>query len=320
MNAKAYTVGQNIVFGPGHYAPGTSTGNHLLSHELTHVLQQYAGGDLNTIQRVPGKSSQSMEEPSSRKKNVAATGLQSANEAAIPLETQKPDDKFAATFKKLRTGCIKSGSIDVATGISQNDSTIVTGLLKVTYEGEGRTKFASGPSQSIFPKGKIQRNENGKYCFCDCMHYRQYIRGLGWEGSVGGSANRPIVEDMDSYNVDFPLDGQWREEKMSPQNKGINQDCKREFNDSPGITELENGADRPVMLRYNFYLQIWDACQQRELWHDVRTLTIGGSMPPRSILWSSHHQPLTRESISGVIPEVNERPDRANSMHQKQQI
>ncbi|HLB71706.1 MAG TPA: DUF4157 domain-containing protein [Candidatus Methanoperedens sp.] len=44
INALAYTVGNNIVFGRGQYAPGTTTGSRLLAHELTHVVQQEAGG------------------------------------------------------------------------------------------------------------------------------------------------------------------------------------------------------------------------------------------------------------------------------------
>ena len=42
VNALAYTVGRDIVFGPGRYAPQTSDGRRLLAHELTHVLQQHA--------------------------------------------------------------------------------------------------------------------------------------------------------------------------------------------------------------------------------------------------------------------------------------
>jgi hypothetical protein len=38
--ALAYTVGQNIVFGAGQYAPRTSRGRHLLAHELAHTIQQ----------------------------------------------------------------------------------------------------------------------------------------------------------------------------------------------------------------------------------------------------------------------------------------
>jgi Domain of unknown function (DUF4157) len=40
VNALAYTVGQNIVFGSGQYAPKMASGKRLLAHELTHVVQQ----------------------------------------------------------------------------------------------------------------------------------------------------------------------------------------------------------------------------------------------------------------------------------------
>lgn len=40
VHARAYTVGQDVVFGAGQYAPETATGQHLLAHELTHTVQQ----------------------------------------------------------------------------------------------------------------------------------------------------------------------------------------------------------------------------------------------------------------------------------------
>ncbi|SFL96896.1 Outer membrane protein OmpA [Nitrosomonas nitrosa] len=40
VNAKAYTVGHDIVFGAGQFSPGTQEGRRLLAHELTHVVQQ----------------------------------------------------------------------------------------------------------------------------------------------------------------------------------------------------------------------------------------------------------------------------------------
>lgn len=43
VGAKAYTVGQHIVFGAGAYTPGTEAGRRLLAHELTHVVQQSGG-------------------------------------------------------------------------------------------------------------------------------------------------------------------------------------------------------------------------------------------------------------------------------------
>jgi hypothetical protein len=40
VNALAYTVGRDVVFGTGQYSPGTMVGKRLLAHELTHVVQQ----------------------------------------------------------------------------------------------------------------------------------------------------------------------------------------------------------------------------------------------------------------------------------------
>lgn len=40
VGARAYTVGQNLVFGAGEYAPTTEPGRRLLAHELTHSVQQ----------------------------------------------------------------------------------------------------------------------------------------------------------------------------------------------------------------------------------------------------------------------------------------
>lgn len=44
VHALAYTVGQNIVFNQGQYSPAAPTGQELLAHELTHVVQQSGGG------------------------------------------------------------------------------------------------------------------------------------------------------------------------------------------------------------------------------------------------------------------------------------
>lgn len=41
--AKAYTVGNEVVFGHGYFAPDTSEGLRTLAHELTHVQQQRKG-------------------------------------------------------------------------------------------------------------------------------------------------------------------------------------------------------------------------------------------------------------------------------------
>ncbi len=43
VNAHAYTVGTNVVFQSDKYSPSTESGQKMLAHELTHVVQQKAG-------------------------------------------------------------------------------------------------------------------------------------------------------------------------------------------------------------------------------------------------------------------------------------
>ena len=49
VNARAYTVGDDVVFGARQFAPETLEGRRLIAHELTHVVQQ--GSSAPTLQR-----------------------------------------------------------------------------------------------------------------------------------------------------------------------------------------------------------------------------------------------------------------------------
>lgn len=51
VNARAYTVGQNVVFAAGEHRPGTDGGKRLLAHELAHVVQQSGDRAPPRIQR-----------------------------------------------------------------------------------------------------------------------------------------------------------------------------------------------------------------------------------------------------------------------------
>ena len=52
VNSRAFTLRQDIVFGTGQYIPETETGQRLLAHELTHVVQQSGNVTNSNISRV----------------------------------------------------------------------------------------------------------------------------------------------------------------------------------------------------------------------------------------------------------------------------
>jgi hypothetical protein len=52
VNARAFTLGRDVVFGAGEYSPDEMTGKKLFAHELTHVVQQRKlGGQSSTTVR-----------------------------------------------------------------------------------------------------------------------------------------------------------------------------------------------------------------------------------------------------------------------------
>jgi hypothetical protein len=50
VKARAYTLGRDVIFGAGEFAPQSAAGLRLLAHELTHVVQQ-SGGHSSLVQR-----------------------------------------------------------------------------------------------------------------------------------------------------------------------------------------------------------------------------------------------------------------------------
>lgn len=66
VGARAYTVGNHVVFGADRYAPQTKEGRTLLAHELTHVQQQTAGGS-DVLRRQPkGGEKEKADEPAAK--------------------------------------------------------------------------------------------------------------------------------------------------------------------------------------------------------------------------------------------------------------
>jgi len=56
INARAFTVGQDVFFGHGQYEPSTDSGRQLLAHELTHTVQQQGGSSQARPSRIQRKA------------------------------------------------------------------------------------------------------------------------------------------------------------------------------------------------------------------------------------------------------------------------
>ncbi len=94
LNAQAYTVGSNIAFGAGKYAPGTTAGRRLMAHELTHVVQQGGAGELQRkpiLQREEDAPAEG-EAPSPEEQAAAEAAAAAAEAAAQGAHQQAVTD------------------------------------------------------------------------------------------------------------------------------------------------------------------------------------------------------------------------------------
>jgi Domain of unknown function (DUF4157) len=102
VNALAYTVGPQIVFGAGQYRPESTSGKHLLAHELAHVVQQQnsGAGALSTF--AVGAAN----DPAEYEADLAAARVMSGSETAAT--------SIISSAPVLRRAC---GSVEIGTPV-----------------------------------------------------------------------------------------------------------------------------------------------------------------------------------------------------------
>jgi hypothetical protein len=115
VNAHAYTVGQNIVFGAGQFASETHEGRRLIAHELTHMVQQSGrhSSDPSTILR---KADTSMADDISTALLGKLKSEHDGSEGKLPLTP-----KVLRWVTALRSGEGKPTEEDPESALAKND-------------------------------------------------------------------------------------------------------------------------------------------------------------------------------------------------------
>ncbi len=182
VNALAYTVGRNVVFGAGQYAPGTREGKRLLAHELTHVIQQSVSvtGAQPVIQRRRCTSSDASD-------SIVGTHTVNPNTIENPGDSVDFSVRFNCEVRGFRS------EIEDSRGQSLN---------LPTY-----------PPQSSFPRASYSRNWDGKRSFSNVGTYMvddgsyrhrlaQVLYAYRYNGTTGTSDNLYATGvDLQSPNV-----------------------------------------------------------------------------------------------------------------------
>jgi hypothetical protein len=118
VNAHAYTVGQDIVFGSGQYAPDTTAGQRLLTHELTHTLQQDGGpepapGPDSSAEREADRASHAIVAGSVLPQPQLHTGPGLARQVRTRNLAELPDAELQVEHARIREWLMKHSMVEV---------------------------------------------------------------------------------------------------------------------------------------------------------------------------------------------------------------
>jgi hypothetical protein len=132
VNALAYTVGQDVVFGAGQYQPETTAGKRLLAHELTHTIQQAAGLQTKLEISAPGDRHEQEAE----------------HMAALTIGTREPLPVYSATGTGVARQLMKqqAGKSKAVEKEDPNEKELrekVGSLVKSRFKGDYKAAFDS---------------------------------------------------------------------------------------------------------------------------------------------------------------------------------
>ena len=131
INARAFTRGNDVYFGPGEYAPGTEAGDRLLAHELGHTIQQ-SGGEIRRQKKGDRKRSKSPYDPS-----------RMTDEEKIRLRTEFRQSAQTAT-EQMRDTFKASGPVNAAKRADyiRTDDEAIESARKITDQAQRDIRLA----------------------------------------------------------------------------------------------------------------------------------------------------------------------------------
>jgi hypothetical protein len=132
--AHAYTVGSDVVFGSGRYAPASRDGQRLLAHELTHVVQQQAGSGSGSALTIGDPDPAAEREADAWSECVSRTG--NASSAGLARPSMRSS---AGTVQRQPMGHKK--------GVAGFGNEPVSRSIRVTIVGHASPRWAGASSE-----------------------------------------------------------------------------------------------------------------------------------------------------------------------------
>jgi hypothetical protein len=108
VNARAFTIGNDVAFATGEYRPGTLIGDALIAHELAHVMQQHDGAASVEPMAKGGNEYNSLEEDADVSAVGAMVSLWTGAKSALKSLGQNAAPRLRSGLKLQRCGGAKA--------------------------------------------------------------------------------------------------------------------------------------------------------------------------------------------------------------------
>ena len=174
VQARAYTIGSDIVFGSGEYAPATAQGMQLLAHELVHVVQQ--SGSAPTASRVSLQRATGTAEAASPPGTGAGAQAPAAASSTSPVGSPNrinvdvlaaegaEDFLIRAAAEDLGVDITVSSIEDMITQVERRaGSGTCIASLDVFNHGNPQMQAVSGGSKVKLASGEVQRRQTSGF-------------------------------------------------------------------------------------------------------------------------------------------------------------
>jgi flagellar motor protein MotB len=162
VNALAYTVGRDVVFGAQQYKPETVEGKKLLAHELTHVVQQAHQSEtsLSRIQLGATDTAQEHEADSFSQRVLsvpsqptsAAVSFTGASEA---LQRQPNLPGPPPIQGQLNLSIDDKGKVDFTVSGPENTPVVSKPTIGIRRDPDGKYHFLVGGKDKVVPADQI---------------------------------------------------------------------------------------------------------------------------------------------------------------------
>ena len=231
IQANAFTLGEDIFFNHGAFAPNTGTGKKRLAHELVHTQQQSTSGSSPAIQR-EGKE-EKKEKPKSETTVEVVTetnfsnGKTTAEGSTTRSATEPVSDSVSVTATESTTGEARTNSAalkvkEKASGLSATagikaldpadpqQATAAKGFIKVGGEWKPfpflqlgvnnavefsslkKAKYSLDGSVVLFPNGTLKPELAAKFLYDDKGASGGVDLGLNWDITKALSAKAGV--------------------------------------------------------------------------------------------------------------------------------